>query len=53
MELVDSGLDDVASETLLGVLLAKVGTITKLNLARNRVGMKGATALARYIALKG
>eukprot|EP00903_Cladosiphon_okamuranus_P011517 g10844.t2 len=52
VELVDSGLDDVASEALLGVLLGKIGTISKLNLARNRVGVKGATALARFIAHK-
>lgn len=53
MELVDSGLDDLASENLLGVLLGRVETIIKLDLARNRMGVKGATALARYIAHKG
>eukprot|EP00752_Nemacystus_decipiens_P009815 g8759.t1 len=52
VELVDSGLDDLASEALLGVLLGKVGSISKLNLSRNRMGVKGATVLARYIARK-
>ena len=53
VELVDSGLDDVASEALLGVLMGKAGTIRRLNLAQNRLGVKGATVLARYIAHKG
>ncbi len=53
VELVDSGLDDVASETLLGVLLGRVGTITKLDLARNRIGARGAAALSRFIKHRG
>lgn len=53
VELVDSGLDDLASEALFGVLLARVGTIRKLDLGGNRIGVKGATGLARFIAHKG
>lgn len=53
MELVDSGLDDLASKALFGVLLARVGTITKIDVGRNRVGVKGATELTRIIAHKG
>lgn len=53
VELVDSGLDDAASEALLGVLLGKAGTISKLNLSRNRMGVKGAAVLARFVAHKG
>lgn len=49
VELVDSGLDGAASEALLGVLLTRVGTICKLDLSRNRIGVQGAAGLARFI----
>ncbi|CAM9530364.1 unnamed protein product [Ectocarpus sp. 6 AP-2014] len=52
VELVDSGLDGPASETLLGVLLERAGTISKLDLSGNRIGLKGASGLSRLIAHK-
>ncbi|CAM9707920.1 unnamed protein product [Ectocarpus sp. 4 AP-2014] len=52
VELVDSGLDGPASETLLGVLLERAGTIGKLDLSGNRIGPKGASGLSRLIAHK-
>ncbi|CAM9108450.1 unnamed protein product, partial [Hapterophycus canaliculatus] len=52
VELVDSGLDGLAAEALLGVLLRRVGTICKLDLSRNRIGVQGAAGLARFIANK-
>ncbi|CAN0146878.1 unnamed protein product, partial [Ectocarpus sp. 12 AP-2014] len=52
VELVDSGLDGPASETLLGVLLERAGTISKLDLSGNRIGPKGASGLSRLIAHK-
>ncbi|CAB1118440.1 unnamed protein product [Ectocarpus sp. CCAP 1310/34] len=48
----DSGLDGPASETLLGVLLERAGTISKLDLSGNRIGPKGASGLSRLIAHK-
>lgn len=53
VELVDSGIDEVASETLLDVLWGRAKTVTKLDLSRNRIGMRGASALARFIGQKG
>ncbi|CAM9221094.1 unnamed protein product, partial [Scytosiphon promiscuus] len=52
VELVDSCLDGQASEALLEVLLTRVGTIRKLDLSRNRIGVKGAAGLARFITNK-
>lgn len=51
--MVDSGLDEVAAETLLGVLLGRASTIRKLDLSRNRIGMRGANGLALFIGKKG
>ena len=53
MELVDSGLDEEASEALLNVLSGRAKTIAELDLSRNRIGMRGANALARFICQKG
>lgn len=52
VELVDSGLDGPASETLLGVLLERAGTLSKLDLSGNRIGPKGTSGLSRLIAHK-
>lgn len=53
VEMVDSGLDEAAAETLLGVLLGRASTVRKLDLSRNRIGMRGANKLAHFIGEKG
>lgn len=51
--MVDSGLDEAAAETLLGVLLGRASTVRKLDLSQNRIGMRGANELAHFIGEKG
>lgn len=53
VELIDVGLDEVASETLLHVLAGKATALSKLDLSRNSIGVRGATAVACLIASKG
>lgn len=53
VELVDSGLDELGSETLLRVLLGRANTISMLDFSQNRIGGRGAIALARFISEKG
>lgn len=53
VELIDVGLDEGASDVLLHALLGRAKTITRLDLSRNGIGVRGAAALARYIAQKG
>lgn len=50
---MDSGLDEEASEAFLNVLSGRAKTIAELDLSRNRIGMRGANALARFICQKG